>query len=179
EELLSSQEVFRGVLLRVRRDTVRLPEGRESVREVIEHPGAAAVVPVLPGPRLVLLRQYRHAVGRVLWEVPAGKLDPGEDPERCARRELEEEAGYRAGHLERLFSIVTTPGFTNEVIHLFAASDLTLVEEGRRPADEDELLRVEVLPAPEVLEMIWRGELVDAKSIAAICGWAHRAGILR
>jgi ADP-ribose pyrophosphatase len=132
------------------------------------------VVP-FSGPRDVLLiRQFRHAAGGEIWEVPAGKLD-GDPPEVCARKELEEEAGRRAGRLERLGSIWTTPGFTDEVIHLFAAFDLEPVPTRH---EADEVIRVVETPLARALEMIWDGELRDAKSALALVHAAHRLGLL-
>jgi ADP-ribose pyrophosphatase len=169
-----SRVVYRGRTITVCVEDVALPNGRRVELDLVRHPGAAAVVP-FAGPREVLLiRQFRHAAGGTIWEVPAGKLD-GEPPEACARRELEEEAGRRAGRIERLGSIWTTPGFTDEVIHLFAAFDLEPVP-ARREADE--VIEVVELPLAGALDMIWRGELADAKSALAILHAARRLGLL-
>jgi ADP-ribose pyrophosphatase len=126
EKFVASEEVFHGRLLKVRRDKVVLPNGVETTRELIRHPGAVAIVPVLEDGSIVFVKQYRYPVGTVLYELPAGKLEPGEDPDACAPRELSEETGYDAARLEYLTSIVTTPGFTDEVIHLYKATGLTL-----------------------------------------------------
>src|SRR5262245_50627669 len=138
---------------------------------MIRHPGASAVVPLLsdatgPDPVVLLLRQYRYATGGELWEIPAGRLaHPGEDPAECARRELLEEAGMRAGALRRLTTIWTTPGFTDEAIHLFLATDLKQEAPQR---EHDEFITVEPKPLSEVLQLIERGELRDAKTALAI-----------
>jgi ADP-ribose pyrophosphatase len=144
---------------------VELPNGRRVTLEVLEHPGAAAVVPFLTANSILLLRQYRYAAGTTIWEVPAGKLDPGEDPETCAARELEEETGYRAGRLVRTGEILTTPGFTNERIYLYAAYDLT---PGRLEHGGGEVIEVHEVPLQKALAMVESGEIIDAKSIVAL-----------
>ncbi len=159
----------------VSRERVRLPGGRETELDIVRHPGAAAVVPFLDEDHVLLIRQYRHAAGGTILEVPAGKLDPGETPESCALRELEEEAGRRAGRLEKLGWIFTTPGFTDEVIHLFAAYELASVPTRHEP---DEVIELLPMPFAEALELVWRGELTDAKSALALLHAARRAGRL-
>ena len=124
--LVSSREIHRGRVVHLFEDTVVLPNGNTTTLDMIRHPGAAAVVPFLDARTILLVRQFRHAAGGDLLEIPAGKLDPGEPPEACAARETEEEAGYRAGRLVRLGAILTTPGFTDEIIHLYAGYDLVL-----------------------------------------------------
>lgn len=151
--------------------------GRRVQRQMIRHPGAAVIVPLLAGegdPHVVMIRNQRFTVGRELWEFPAGTLEPPEPPERCAARELEEEAGYRAGRLEHLGSYLTTPGMTDELMHSYLASDLNPT--GQRLM-EDEEIRVEVVPVSKALGMIDRGELVDAKSMLALL-LALRRGML-
>lgn len=149
---------------------VCFPDGSTGTLEMVRHPGAAAVVPFLddpahPDPRVVLIRQYRYAAEGYLWEIPAGTLDPGDTPEGCAHRELREEAGCRAARMEHLVTIYATPGFTDERIHLFAASGLT-------PApvalEADEFLEAHELRWSEVGPMIRRGDIADAKSLAAL-----------
>jgi ADP-ribose pyrophosphatase len=132
------------------------------------------VVPFETGEVVLLIRQFRHAAGGTIWEVPAGKLD-GDSPEVCAAKELEEEAGRRAGRLERLGSIWTTPGFTDEVIHLFAAFDLEPIPQR---LESDEVIEVVPTPIGEALELIWSGELRDAKSAIALIHAARRIGVL-
>jgi ADP-ribose pyrophosphatase len=162
-----------GFRLDVSRERVRLPGGREAELDIVRHPGASAVVPFLSDDEVLLIRQYRHAAGGTILEVPAGKLDPGDTPESCAARELEEEAGQRAGRLEKLGWIFTTPGFTDEVIHLFAAYDLTEVPTRH---EADEVIELAPMPFAEALELVWRGELTDAKSALALLHAAHRSG---
>jgi ADP-ribose pyrophosphatase len=151
-------------------DTVRAPDGSTLTLEVVRHPGAAAVVPLLSDPtgadpQVLLIRQYRYAAGGPIWEVPAGVLEPGESPEECARRELREETGARAERIEHLTTIYTTPGFTDERIHLFLATGITPGEP--RPMS-DEFLVVEARPISRVLVMIRDREVVDAKSVVAL-----------
>lgn len=165
EKLLASRTVHEGNIVKLRVDTVALPDGRSGTREVVEYAGAVAVVPVNENKELLLVRQYRHAVGKTLLEIPAGKLEPEEDPETCAQRELLEETGFEAGHLERLFSFFSTPGFTTEKLHLFLAAQLKL---GKQNLDEDEFIDVVTVPLKQALEMIWSGEICDGKSIAGI-----------
>jgi ADP-ribose pyrophosphatase len=165
-----------GFRVEVSRERVTLPNGREMWLDIVHHPGAAAVVPFTKADEVALIRQYRHAAGGTILEVPAGKLDAGEPPERCAERELAEEAGYRAGRLVGLGRIWTTPGFTDEVIHLFAAFDLSPV--ASRPED-DEVIEVMRIPLDDALDLIWRGELRDAKSALALLHAARHLGRLR
>jgi len=172
----ASEPVRAGFRVEVSRERVLLPNGHEVWLDIVHHPGAAAVVPFASEDEVLLIRQYRHAAGGAILEVPAGKLDAGEAPERCAARELREEAGFRAGRLEALGRIWTTPGFTDEVIHLFAAFELTRVDS--RPED-DEVIEVIRVPLAEALDLVWRGELRDAKRALALIHAARRVGRLR
>jgi ADP-ribose pyrophosphatase len=158
-------EIFRGRIIALRQDEVTLPGGRRATLDIVHHPGAAAVVALDGDGAVVLLRQFRHAVGGFIWEVPAGTLGDGEAPETCARRELEEETGLVAARWTALGSIITTPGFCDERIHLFLAREL---RETAAALDDDEVLTVSRVPIARALEMAWRGEIEDAKSIAAL-----------
>lgn len=177
---IESRRVHRGPVVDLRVDTVRFPDGSVGEMEVVRHSGAAAVLPVLTprgvaDPEIVLLRQFRYAAGGELFEVPAGRPDrPGEPWEECARRELQEETGLVAGTLEPLTSILTTPGFTDERIHLFVARELT---DGRTATDADEFIAIERMPLSRALERIRTGAIVDAKTIATIL-FAERFGRL-
>jgi ADP-ribose pyrophosphatase len=144
---------------------VTLPNGRTVDLDVIRHPGASAVVPILPDGQVVLVYQYRHAAGGYLYEIPAGKLDAGESPEQCAIREVEEETGYRIGLLRKLTTIYTAPGFCDEQIHLYLGTELTA---GEAHKDEDEVLQVVQMPLAEALQKIADQTICDAKSIAAL-----------
>ena len=166
----------RGFRVRVSSERVALPNGLTLVLDIVRHPGAAAVVPFLSDDEVLLIRQYRFAADGMILEVPAGKLDAGEAPAVCAGRELEEEAGQRAGRLEALGWIWTTPGFTDEKIHLFAAFGLEAVPP--RP-DDGEIIEVLPTPLDRALELVWRGEINDAKSAVALLRAAHHLGRLR
>jgi len=156
--------------LQIATETVALPNGTTLELDMVRHPGAAAVVPFVSEREVLLIRQYRYAAGGVIYEVPAGKLEEGEAPEVCAVRELEEEAGQRAGRIERLGAIWTTPGFTDERIHLFAAFDLS---PATQRLEDDELIEVVPMSLEAALEMVWSGELSDAKSALALLHAAH------
>lgn len=170
EKTRSSREVFRGRILAVHVDEVELPSGFVSTREVVRHGGAVAVVPVTAAGSVVMVYQYRYAAGEVTLEIPAGKLDPGEEPHECARRELGEETGLKAGRLTRLFSLLTTPGFSDEVIHVFTAEDLV---DGEPNPDADENLRRVELTRDGVFRAIREGEIRDAKTIAGVLAYFH------
>lgn len=163
EERLRGEILFKGRMLRLERDTVRLPNGVETTREVIRHPGAVGII-ALQDHKLFLVRQYRYAIGRETLEIPAGKLDSQETPEACAQRELREETGYR-GTMEHISTFYTTPGFTDEVMHLFMAKDL--VWDPLDP-DDDEFLGLEKIPWDEAVLRAQRSDFNDAKTILGI-----------
>jgi len=167
---LSTSRPYAGRRISVDLDTVRFPDGSTGTLEMVRHPGASAVVPFLdppedPDPRIILIRQYRYAAEGYLWEIPAGTLDPGDTPEGCAHRELREEAGCLARRMDHLVTIYTTPGFTDELIHLYAASGLTRVPSA---LEADEFLETHEVRWSEVGRMIRRGEIADAKSLSAL-----------
>lgn len=167
---LEENTVYSGPIFSVSDDLVEVA-GRRFRRQVLVHPGAAGVLPVLPGDRAVMVRQYRHGSrGRTL-EIPAGTLEPGESPEDCVRREIEEEVGYRAGRLIPLGSFYTSPGICTELIHLFAATDLI---ETRACPEPDEDIDVEIHPIEEVKRMIVDGRISDGKTATALARWAWR-----
>jgi ADP-ribose pyrophosphatase len=166
----SSKRVYNGRIISVDLDTVDFPNGTTGTLEMVRHPGASAIVPFLDdpeseNPRVVLIRQYRHAADGFLLEIPAGRLDAGETPEACALRELREETGYSAGRTEHLTTFYTTPGFTDERIHLFRAWDLTAGDAAR---ESDEILELEVVPLQDAARMARTGEIVDGKSMLGI-----------
>jgi len=164
-KLLSTIRIYSGKVLKLDRDTVALPNGRTTELEILRHPGASAVVPLKEDGRVVLIRQLRHAAGGFIYEIPAGKLDPQEDPKDCAARELEEEVGYRAESLELLTSIWTAPGFTDEVIHIFQGTNL---QKGKQCLDQDEVLEIVELPLEEAISKIQDGTIRDAKTIIGL-----------
>jgi ADP-ribose pyrophosphatase len=160
-----TKNIFTGKVITLNIDTVTLPNGVTIDLEMVRHPGAAAVVPLKGDGTVVLIKQFRHAAGGFIYEIPAGKLHPGEDPTHCAARELEEEIGYVAGRLEHLTSILTAPGFTDEVIHIYRATDMTA---GRQQLDRDEVLEVLEVPLEDAIKMIRAGTIRDAKTIVGL-----------
>jgi ADP-ribose pyrophosphatase len=162
---ISSRQAYRGSFLTLSVDEVALPDGRTCTLEMIRHPGAAAVVPIDAKGHVVLVRQYRYATDGWLVEIPAGKLDPGESPETCAVREVEEETGYRIGRLEPLGWIWTTPGFTDEKIWLFRGTELTA---GNQALQSNELLEVVHWPLAAAIEAATDGSIQDSKSVCAL-----------
>lgn len=163
---LSSSRVYTGKVINLDVDRVRFPDGSDGELEMIRHPGASAVVPFLSeptgeDPQVLLIRQYRYAADGFIYEIPAGRLSPNEDPAECARRELQEETGCTAARMERLFTMYTTPGFTDEKIHLFMAVGLTQGESAR---EADEFVEVVPTSLSSALEMVRDGEIQDAKT---------------
>lgn len=167
ERRIGGRRLYSGRILRLEVDNVRMPDGVETIREVVRHPGAAVVVPLLADGQVVLVRQFRYPAGRVFLEVPAGKLAwGGEDPLACARRELEEETGFCAGSWRTLTAFFSAPGFTDERMHCFLATDLE--PGGNRKLDEDECIQVVTVPLTEAIERVHAGELEDGKTIIAL-----------
>ncbi|WP_333870461.1 NUDIX hydrolase [Desulforamulus putei] len=165
EKTLSSKRVYEGRILNLRVDQVLLPNGKESGREVVEFSEAVTIVAVTEDKKVLLVTQYRYPVSEILLEAPAGKMDPRENPVACARRELKEETGYTAGSLEKICEFYTTPGFTNELMHVFLARDLT---PGEQSPDEDEFVQVEAVPLQDAIAMIYNGKIRDGKTIAGL-----------
>ena len=164
EKTLASREVYRGRIIRVREDTVLLPNGKEGRREVVEHPGGVGIL-ALDGDDVLLVRQYRYAFSRVLTEIPAGKREPGEEPSVTARRELKEEIGAEAEKWTELGALIASPGCYGETLYLYLAQELTF---GATHPDEDEVLDVLRMPFDQAVEQCMRGELTDAKTVAAL-----------
>jgi len=160
-----TRNIFKGRIVTLNLETVTLPNGATVELEIIHHPGAAAVVPMKDDRTVVLIRQYRHAVGGYIYEIPAGKLHPGEDPRECAQRELEEEIGYKAGRLDQVTSAYTTPGFTDEVIHIYKATQL---QRGTQNLGHDEVLEIAEFPLEKTITMIRDGVIKDAKTIVGL-----------
>ena len=165
EKTLESKRVFEGKIVNLRVDTVELPNGKTSTREIVEHKGAVAIVPILENKKVVLVRQYRQAAGRILLEIPAGGLEIGEDPADCARRELQEEIGYYPGKLTEMFYSYLAPGYSSEKLHTFLAEDL---EQRYLDSDSDEFLEIVTIDLQDAVEMIRQGEIADAKSICGL-----------
>ncbi len=161
----TSEYLYRGRVVTLRLDTLTACDGHTMRREVVEHRGAVAIVPMLTPETVLLIRQYRHAVGETLLEVPAGSLEPGEDPAACAARELEEEVGYRAGRIRPMFGQFLAPGYSSELLHVFLAEDL---DPTVQHLDEDEQIEVEPTLLSDVRRLLREGRLRDAKTIAAL-----------
>ena len=159
------QTIYKGRVVTLNLETVTLPNGLSVELEVVRHPGAAAIVPLKDDDTVVLIRQFRLAAGGYIFEIPAGKLHPGEDPGHCATRELEEEIGYRAGRLDKIGTFFTAPGFTDEVMHLYVARDLT---GGTQALDGDEVLEVVEMPLEKAMGHVLDGTIRDAKTIIGL-----------
>jgi ADP-ribose pyrophosphatase len=174
EETIATKPIFQGRVISLQVDTVRLPDGSETTREIIRHPGAVAILALLDdGDKMLVVEQYRKPLEKAQVEIPAGKLEPGEEPLIAAGRELEEETGYRAGSLELLHSFSTSPGFADEVIHLYVARNL---EKGNVHLDEEEFLTCEAITLPQAWQYIHEGRICDSKTLLAVYAWQQLVG---
>lgn len=169
ETFVSKKTIWRGRAVNFDVDTVKLPNGKLATREYISHPGAVGVVPFLDKDTVVLVRQYRHPVGEVTLELPAGKIDPRESILSCIKRELAEETGYTAAEFKPLIKYWPTPAFADEVLHLFVATDL---KPGRVNADDDEFIETVILPFEKALELVRRGKIRDSKTVVGLLACA-------
>jgi ADP-ribose pyrophosphatase len=165
ETVTSSKRIYEGRVINLRIDTVLLPNGREATREIVEHSGAIAAVPMLGDGSIVLVRQHRQAAGGPLLEIPAGSVNTGEDIDECVRRELMEEIQLAPGKIQRLFSMFVAPGYSSEQIHVYLARDLV---QQKAAGDDDEFINIETLALDDALRKIDDGEIRDAKSIAGL-----------
>lgn len=164
-ELIASQPIFKGIVFDVARDRLREAHGLEIVREVVRHPGGAGGLPLLADGRVALVRQYRHPARAELLEIPAGRLEAGESPETCAAREIEQEIGWRPGQMTKLAEFYSTPGFCEEKLYVYLATELT---PAAQQLDHDELVEIVYLPLAEAVSLAERGEIEDAKTIIAL-----------
>lgn len=169
-ELIKSEVVLKARVFLLRRDWLKTPDGRETTYDIIEHHGSVAIVPIDADGNMLFVRQYRHAAGRDVLELPAGTLEPNEDPQVCAAREIREETGFAAGKLEKIGEFYLAPGYSTEFMVVFLATELTY---DPLEADADEFLSVEKIPVAEAIERSERGEVPDAKSLAAL--WLARS----
>jgi ADP-ribose pyrophosphatase len=165
EKTIETKALYEGRIIDVRLDTVELPNGKQSTREIVKHPGAVAIIPMTANGELLLVRQFRKALEKVIYEIPAGKLEKGEDPRDCALRELEEETGYKTEVLEKVASFYTSPGFADELIHIYFTNSLV---KGVEHLDEDEFLDLVSVPINAAKEMVTDGRIHDAKTIYAV-----------
>ena len=175
EKTIKSNTVYRGNFLKLINDKVLLPNGETSYREWIKHPGAVCCIPILPDGKIGLIKQYRYAIKREMIEIPAGKLDPNETPEKCAFRELEEEIGYKASRLTLIAKIHPAAGFTDEKMWVYLAEDLVKTKQS---LDRDEFLILLPTELKEAVRMVWDGKISDVKSIIGIL-WAQKIQISR
>jgi ADP-ribose pyrophosphatase len=165
---LKSEKRYSGKIFSLVVDEVEYKSGNRGIREVAEHPGGAVVVPLFDDGTVVLVNQFRYPLKKELLELPAGKLDPGEDPQMCAERELEEETGFKAGTIRKLTAIYTTPGFCNEQLHIYLATDLQKTPRGQQLEEAEMDLTLRQFPLKKIVDMIQRGEIVDGKTICGI-----------
>lgn len=165
ENTLSSTFIYRGRVINLRQDRVNLPDGRETTREIVEHPGAVVILALTNEKEIVMIRQFRKPAEEVLWELPAGTVEPGENLKNCARRELEEETGYYPRKIKKLITFFSTPGFCNERLTLFLAEDL---EKKNKNEDADEFIKVELIGIDKALRLVKENIIKDAKTIIGI-----------
>ena len=165
EKTLSSVYIYQGKIINLRHDKVKLPDDRETIREIVEHPGAVAILALTEKKEIVMIRQFRKPADEVLWELPAGTMEEGEDLVSCARRELEEETGYYPRKIKKLITFFSTPGFCNEKLTLFLAEDL---EKKNKNEDADEFIEVELIKPNEALRLVKENVIKDAKTIIGI-----------
>lgn len=167
EKTIQTEEIFSGKVISLQVEDVELPNGKISKREIIKHPGAVAIIALTDDNKIVMVEQYRKALERTIVEIPAGKLEKGEEPATCARRELEEETGYICDHLELLVSFYTSPGFADEIVHVYLASGLTQKQDSAA-LDEDEFVNLEELTLADALQYIKEQKIYDAKTVYAV-----------
>jgi len=167
-KVVKKERLYNGKVFNLVVDQIEYASGNRAIREVAEHPGGAVVLAMFPDERIILVKQFRYPLGKFLYELPAGKLSPNEDPAICAARELAEETGYKAEHMKRLTAMYTSPGFCTEQLHIFLATTLSRTREGQNLEEGEQSLTVEIVSLSKAIEMIEREEIVDGKTICGI-----------
>ncbi len=170
-KVLKSEIVYHGRKFNIVKENIVLPNGKKAIREIVDFPGASAILPVIDEDKILLIKQFRTSVHDWILEVPAGTLKPGEDPLSCAKRELEEETGYVAHKWTKLASILTSPGYSNEILHIFLAEEL---EKREKKPEETEVIENIIIPYDEALRKIFSGEIIDGKTIVALLMYGFR-----
>jgi len=165
EKLINTKTIYSGKIFDVQQRMIELPDGRQTQYDIVKNPNACAIVALDSDDNVIMVRQFRQSAGKILLEIPAGKIDKGEDPDNCAARELKEETGYSAQKIERLFGARVSPGFSTEIIFIYKATELTL---GETDFDEDEFIETEKVPLEKAYKMIKKGEIEDGKTISGI-----------
>jgi ADP-ribose pyrophosphatase len=172
EKTITSRILHQGRSFSFKTDEVQLENGKMTIRDIVDHPGAVAIVPVLDDGRIILVRQYRYSTGKELLEIPAGTLEKDEAPDTCARRELKEETGYTAGSMKKILSMYMAPGYSNEIIHLYFA---TALKAGEQSTEEDENISLKLFGPDELMGMMEKNVINDAKTIAGVLSYLTRA----
>jgi ADP-ribose pyrophosphatase len=171
EKTIQTKSIYEGKIISVQLDDVELPNGKKGQREIVKHPGAVAVIPFTSDGKMVVVRQFRKPLEKEIYEIPAGKLEPGEDPHECAKRELEEETGYTSNNFNYVTSFYTSPGFANELLYLYEAEHLT---EGQAQPDADEFVEMKQITLGEGLELLKKEQIHDAKTAYALMYWQNK-----
>jgi ADP-ribose pyrophosphatase len=167
-KVVKNEKLYNGKVFNLVVDQIEYSSGSRAIWEVAEHPGGAVALAIFPDERIILVKQFRYPMGKFLYELPAGKLDAGEDPAVCAERELTEETGYMAKNWKKLTAIYTSPGFCTEQLHIFLATELSRSEKGQKLEEGEQSLTVEIVPLSRTIQMIERQEIVDAKTICGV-----------
>lgn len=172
EKTIATKPIYDGNIISLQVDDVRLPNGQEAKRELVKHPGAVAIIPVTDDGKLIMVKQFRKALEKTIIEIPAGRIEPNEDPKRTAIRELEEETGYGTKHMTYLQSFATSPGFADEIIHVYVAKDLFKID-NPEDGDEDEFIELLTVTIEEAEALVASGDIYDAKTAFAILYAKH------
>jgi len=171
EKTINTKEIYNGKIITLQLDEVKLPNGKMATREIVKHPGAVAIMALTSDQRMIFVRQFRKPLEKTILEIPAGKLEKGEDPKHCAERELTEETGYTAKEMKQVSAFYTSPGFANEFLYLFEAQKLV---SGQAEPDDDEFVELIELDLHEAFEAMERGEIIDAKTVLAVYYWQNQ-----